>query len=215
MLTPTDNIFCMNTEFWIENWKTNKIGFHQKDFNNHLITFWQQLNILTDSRVFVPLCGKSLDLLWLKQQGHNVLGIELSELAVHDFFAENGLDYIQTQQDDLSRWEAEQLLIWQGDFFNLTTHQMNGVDGVFDRASLVALPTMFRQQYAQHLKNILPGNAQILLITFEYDQSKMDGPPFSVSPAEVQELYKDKYEIKLLFQQVTTSTGANIISATQ
>ncbi len=108
----------MDTDFWIESWSQNRIGFHQKDFNKHLVKFWEQLNIPNDGMVFVPLCGKSLDLLWLKQQGHHVVGIEVSELAVSTFFSENNLDYTQSQQDNLVRWESEQLIIWQGDFFN-------------------------------------------------------------------------------------------------
>ena len=191
----------MDTEFWIESWNQNKIGFHQREFNNHLINFWQQLNISTDSLVFVPLCGKSLDLIWLKQKGHSVHGIELSQLAVQAFFDENNLDYILSQQINLPLWESERLSIWQGDFFNLTRNQLNAVEGVFDRASLVALPLMLRQQYAQHLKNILPHKAQILLVTFEYDQSNRAGPPFSVTQSEIEELYGDRYLINILFQQ--------------
>lgn len=191
----------MDTEFWIESWNQNKIGFHQRDFNNYLINFWRQLNISTDSLVFVPLCGKSLDLIWLKQQGHSVNGIELSQLAVQAFFDENNLDYILSQQINLPLWESERLSIWQGDFFNLTRNQLNAVEGVFDRASLVALPLMLRQRYAQHLKNILPYKAQILLVTFEYDQSKRPGPPFSVTQSEIEDLYGDRYEINILFQQ--------------
>ena len=191
----------MNTEFWLENWKRNKIGFHQQEINSHLVSFWQQLNVVPDCSVFVPLCGKSLDLLWLHQQGHSVLGIEISELAIHDFFIENALNYSRLEQDDFHLWESERLLIWQGDFFNLTASQIRDVAGVFDRASLVALPIELRQKYAHHIKNILPDNAKILLVTFEYDQSKMDGPPFSVSETEVNQLYLDHYEIKLLFKQ--------------
>ena len=191
----------METDFWIESWSQNKIGFHQNDFNKQLVKYWQNLDISADSKAFVPLCGKSLDLLWLKQQGHHVIGVEVSEFAVSTFFSENNLDYTRCQQDDLVQWESGDLFIWQGDFFNLNQHQLNNVEGVFDRASLVALPVMLREKYAQHLKNVLPKNTQILLLTFEYDQTKRVGPPFSVTQAEVQALYGDKYKIKMLFQE--------------
>ncbi|MCX7108355.1 MAG: thiopurine S-methyltransferase [Methylococcales bacterium] len=191
----------MNTEFWIENWKKNKIGFHQQKINSHLISFWKNLTIAPSSHVFVPLCGKSLDLLWLSEQGHNVIGIEISELAVFDFFAENKLTYSTLEKDNFYRWEAEQLTIWQGDFFNLTANHLQDVEGVFDRASLVALPIVLREKYARHLKQILPAKAKILLVTFEYQQSEMNGPPFSVHESEVHELYADHYQIKLLLKK--------------
>lgn len=191
----------MTTEFWLENWKNNKIDFHQQAINSHLLSFWQQLNIALTSSVFVPLCGKSLDLLWLSEQGHNVIGIEISELAICDFFTENRLNYSKLKQDNFYRWKAEQLTIWQGDFFNLKANHLQDVEGVFDRASLVALPIKLRQKYAQHLKQILPIKAKLLLVTFEYQQSEMNGPPFSVHESEVYELYADHYKIKLLLKK--------------
>jgi thiopurine S-methyltransferase len=191
----------MTPEFWLKNWQDNKIGFHQQQTNNHLVTFWQHLNLTPNCRVFVPLCGKSLDLLWLRQQGHSVVGVEISELAVCDFFTENGLNPTTFKLDSFHCHETEHLVLMQGDFFDLTPQHIENVEGVFDRASLVALPIELRQQYAQHLKNILPNTAKILLVTFEYGQAEMTGPPFSVSEAEVHALYGDTYGIELLLKQ--------------
>lgn len=131
----------MNTDYWLESWKQNKIGFHQHEFNDHLSSFWKQLNVGSQSQVLVPLCGKSLDLLWLRQQGHHVIGIEISAIAIGDFFVENKLSFTHRQQNDLQIWESDHLTILQDDFFNLTAHQLLQVEGVFDRAALVALPS--------------------------------------------------------------------------
>jgi len=191
----------MNPEFWLENWQNNKIGFHQLETNRHLISYWHLLNVDSNCRVFVPLCGKSLDLIWLCQQGHYVLGVEVSERAVRDFFSENGITYSKLKQDEFLLCETEHLTILQGDFFNLTANYLQNVKGVFDRASLIALPIELRQKYAHHLKSILPNKAKLLLVTFEYDQSRMNGPPFSVNEAEVKALYQADYEIKLLFNK--------------
>jgi thiopurine S-methyltransferase len=191
----------MTPEFWLQNWQDNKIGFHQQQTNSHLTTFWQHLHLASNCRVFVPLCGKSLDLLWLRQQGHSVVGVEISELAVCDFFTENGLNHTNFELDCFDCHETEHLTLLQGDFFDLTPQHVDNVAGVFDRASLVALPIELRQQYTRHLKSILPDTAKILLVAFEYDQTKMAGPPFSVSEAEVHRLYQDNYGIDLLLNQ--------------
>lgn len=190
----------MNPEFWLQKWQDHAIGFHQAEINNHLRTFWQQLNLAADSRVFVPLCGKSLDLLWLCQQGHHVLGVELSPLAVDDFFTENAIDHTQFVRDCFKCRETKRLTFLQGDFFNLMPEHVAEVAGVFDRAALVALPAELRQQYVQHLKRILPNKAKMLLVSFEYDQAEMSGPPFSVTETEVHALYQDTYTIECLFQ---------------
>lgn len=191
----------MTPEFWLQNWQDNKIGFHQQQTNSHLTTFWQHLNLLPNCRVFVPLCGKSLDLLWLGQQGYSVVGVEISGRAVGDFFTENGLKPNSFELDCFHCHKTEHLTLMQGDFFNLSPQHVDNVGGVFDRASLVALPVELRQQYAQHLKNILPCLAKILLVTFEYNQAEMAGPPFSVRETEVHKLYGDTYGIELLLKQ--------------
>jgi thiopurine S-methyltransferase len=191
----------MNPEFWLENWKQNKIGFHQKITNPYLPAFWQHLETSVNSQVFVPLCGKSIDLLWLRQQGHNVLGVEVSELAANQFFFENEVEHHVSEQDGFICYQAESLTFMQGDFFQLTADHLQDIQGVFDRAALVALPFELRQKYVKHLTNILPNKAKILLIAFEYDQSQMNGPPFSVNEAEIQLLYQARYEIKRLLAQ--------------
>lgn len=191
----------MNPEFWLENWKNNKIGFHQQEINTYLTAFWQQMDVIPNTRVFVPLCGKSLDLIWLCQQGHDVLGVEVSDLAVSQFFSENSLTYSKFKQDGFQHYQTESLAILQGDFFNLTVDHLQDVQGVFDRAALVALPLELRQKYMQHLKNILPDKTKILLVTFEYDQSQMNGPPFSVNETEVNTLFQADDEIELLFNR--------------
>jgi len=146
----------MNPEFWLENWKNNKIGFHQQITNPYLTAFWRQLDFTAGCQVFVPLCNKSLDMLWLCQRGHKVLGVEVSDLAVGNFFYENGLTYNKVKKDGFQHYQAERLAILQSDFFNLTAGHLLDVQGVFDRASLIALPLELRQKYAQHLTNILP-----------------------------------------------------------
>lgn len=191
----------MNPEFWLENWKNNKIGFHQQATNPYLLAFWRQLNFDSDCDVFVPLCGKSLDLIWLNKQGHQVIGVEVSDLAVNSFFAENHLPYKKVKIEDFERFQAERITLFQGDFFKLKADHLVNVQGVFDRGALVALPSALRESYAKHLISILPCKARILLVVFEYDQSEMQGPPFSVSESEVQTLFQNAYDIELLLGQ--------------
>lgn len=148
------------------------------------------------SRIFVPLCGKSRDMLWLRSQNLLVTGVEISPIAVHDFFAENGLEPIVTQQGAFERWECDGLVILLGDFFHLSAADLADCAGVFDRASLIALPPEMRTHYAQHLMSILPPAAPILLITLEYDQREMKGPPFSVQEAEVRGFYEEYYAVE-------------------
>ncbi len=185
----------MKTEFWPERWEKNEIGFHQQEINGHLQTYWQQLKPNPKSQVLVPLCGKSRDMLWLCGQGHHVLGVEISPIAVRDFFEENDLVPHVTQQGPFQRWETDGLAILQGDFFSLAVPDVQEIGAVFDRASLVALPPELRQHYGQHLQKILPSDAGILLVAFEYDQNVMAGPPFSVTENEIHLLYQKSYEI--------------------
>ncbi len=189
----------MHTQFWIERWEKQQIGFHQNEINGYLKKYWDQTRSLyPDSQVFVPLCGKSRDMLWLRDQGHEVMGIELSELAVQDFFAENRLDYEHSEHRHFKTYSSDNIELLHGDFFNLEKDDLSASHLVYDRASLVALPAEMRKQYVDHLTGILPENASILLVTMEYPQAEMTGPPFSVAESEVIELYQDNFNIEKL-----------------
>lgn len=188
----------MQADFWIERWEQNQIGFHQPDINSHLQAFWGRISVPAGSQIFVPLCGKSRDMLWLRSQGFGVIGVELSAIAVRDFFAENALEPTVTTQGAFARWECDGLVILQGDFFALTAAEVADCAGVFDRASLIALPPAMRSRYAQHFLEILPAHAQSLLITLEYDQSEMKGPPFAVHEAEVRGFYEKSCTLERL-----------------
>ena len=180
----------MREDFWHERWKNNEIAFHQNDINPLLQKYWPDFSLNTGAKIFVPLCGKTLDMLWLAQNDFYVLGIELSAIAIKGFFIENNLQYEKINKDRFEIWQADNIEIMCGDFFDLETQHLNSVDAVYDRASLIAFPQDMRNRYVEHQEKVLPGKAETLLITLEYPQHEMNGPPFSVVPDEVNELYK-------------------------
>ncbi len=196
----------MEAQYWLDKWADEKIGFHQSEFNQRLITYWPQVSDLTaqdpsavSSCVFVPLCGKSLDLLWLHQQGHEVLGIELSVIAVEAFFDENDLSYERVDDDQFSRFSgtgsAHGITLLAGDFFGLTPSHVASCNLFYDRASLIAMNPEMRAAYAHHLATLLPPGAQGLLLAISYDQDRMKGPPFSVSDENARQLLGDGFDI--------------------
>jgi len=191
----------MDRDFWHERWQRNEIGFHQQEINAHLQDYWAQLAVPAGGLVFVPLCGKSRDLLWLRARGYRVLGVELSPIAVRDFFSENALTPQITRQGGFERYEADGLVILCGDFFDLTPELLQGVAGVYDRASLIALSPELRTRYAGHNAAILPAAAGTLLVTMEYPQNEMSGPPFAVREDEVRRLYEVRYTVTRLFSK--------------
>ncbi len=188
----------MDKEFWIERWERAEIGFHQDEVNPWLARYWSRIAPAPGSKVFVPLCGKSLDMVWLRKNGHPVVGVELSPLAVESFFDELGVSPSTAHTGRFQQCEADGIRILCGDFFDMTQADLDGVETVFDRASLVALPPEMRQRYAQHMLDILPAGTRTLLVTFEYDQALMSGPPFAVTPDEVHALYDKRARVELL-----------------
>ena len=191
----------MQQEFWLERWKLNQIGFHNQETNRHLKQNWSLLHRPTGSVIFVPFCGKSKDILWLRDQGYQVIGVELSPLAVEAFFIENELSAKTFQQDRFKVFETEGIRIYCGDFFDLTANDLFGVNAVYDRASLVALPPEMRTEYTVKLYQLLQTGTQMLLVAFEYFQHEMQGPPFSIHESEVSVLYENWCEVKLLYSE--------------
>ena len=183
-------------KFWHQKWQAGEIGFHQDGVHKGLEKYWRRLKLKRRSTVFVPLCGKSNDMVYLRERGHDVVGVELSEIAAEQFFTENNLRSMVMPKADFNYHIGNGLTLLQGDFFKLGLSHMRKVRAVYDRAALIALPVDMRTKYAAHLKSILAPETQILLITLEYDQSQMDGPPFNVSEDEVTKLFGEWCEIE-------------------
>ncbi|ANN73174.1 thiopurine S-methyltransferase [Bordetella bronchialis] len=179
----------MDPQFWLERWREGRTHFHQTRITPPLERFWPTLRLAPGSRVLVPLCGKSLDMPWLAARGLRVLGVELSPLAVEQFFDENGLTPQVRRSAMGQHYTAGDIEIIAGDIFDLDAETLRGCAAVFDRAALVALPREMRGPYVRHVYGQLPGDYQGLLITLDYPQHEMDGPPFCVDDEEIQALY--------------------------
>ncbi|HEX5841635.1 MAG TPA: thiopurine S-methyltransferase [Pseudomonas sp.] len=188
----------MHAEFWQARWARSEIGFHLPEVNPYLQRHWPALGLPPGSQVLVPLCGKSLDLAWLAGQGYRVLGVELAQKAVEDFFSEQQLQPQISQVGDLLLYRAAALEIYCGDFFALTAQQLAGCTALYDRAALIALPAEMRARYVAHLTQVLPRGCQGLLVTLDYDQAQMDGPPFAVTDSEVQQLFAPGWQVESL-----------------
>ena len=184
----------MEANFWHNRWQTNQTGWHERAVNPLLITHFPSLNVAPGGRVFVPLCGKSLDLGWFLSRGYDVAGAELSELAVTQLFADLGMEPTRSEVGKHKHFRGEKIDIFVGDLFDLSREILDSVDAVYDRAALVALPEAVRVQYTAHLKAIT-GMAPQLLIGYEYDQTVVAGPPFSVTSEELHRHYSDSYAL--------------------
>ncbi len=193
-------ICIMEHDFWHQRWQDDKLGFHLPEANPLLVQYASRLNLSPGDEVFVPLCGKTLDMTWLREQGYDVVGIELSKIALEAFFKENEIGYRELQAGDFSVYHSLGYTLYGGDFFALNAAALQSCKVVYDRAALVAFPPEMRQRYVQHLKYITPANCPILLITLEYNEGEMDGPPFSLPFEEVVELYGDTFNIEPLHE---------------
>lgn len=185
---------------WLNRWNNNTIGFHLDEVNPNLLEFWSVLSAQPGDNVFVPLCGKSIDMLWLQQQNLQVSGAELSPVAVEAFFTENQIPAEKEQHGLHERWYTEQLQIFLGDFFALPPGFIDA-RYIYDRAALIALPPELQTQYVKQLINIAPNVEEILLSTLSYDISKLQGPPFSVAKEQVQELFEPYFHVELLAEK--------------
>ena len=188
----------MHEDFWQARWARDEIGFHLDEVNPYLLRYWSQLLAQPGERVLVPLCGKTLDLRWLAAQGLQVLGVELSRKAIEDFFAEQGLQPQIEEQGAFVRFRVDAIELWCGDFFALTAADVEQCHLFYDRAALIALPLEMRQRYAAHLQAILPQACRGLLVTLDYPQEQMNGPPFAVPAEQVQAFYDDCWDVRLL-----------------
>jgi thiopurine S-methyltransferase len=188
----------MQANDWHERWQNGRIGFHQGEVARSLTQFWPTLDLPRGSTVFVPLCGKSLDLLWLRDQGHVVVGVELSQIAVESFFMENGILARRETRQGFDEYLAPGLRVLCGSLFDLTPKTLEPCSAIYDRASLIAMPPELQERYVEKLTELSPVGTQTLLITVEYPQHEMSGPPFSVDFLSVGRLYSAHHEVREL-----------------
>lgn len=187
----------MDVSFWKQKWEKNEIAFHKNETNPLLVKYFQALSLTEGSRVFVPLCGKTLDIAWLLANGFRVVGVELIEAAIRQLFTEIGVEPKISGTGEVKHYSAKHIDIFVGDIFTISSKMLGLVDAIYDRAALVALPKEMRQRYTAHLME-MTNKAPQLLITFEYDQSVMEGPPFSISNEEVNQHYRGGYDLTLI-----------------
>lgn len=219
----------MNPEFWQARWQDKRIGFNQPTVNPLLIKYFLSLDLPAGSRVFTPLCGKSIDMVWLVEQGYDVVGVELVESAVQEFFVEQNITptiiehadnpNIRCYQGQLlgkgsSQTLSQNIALWVADIFALTATDIGHIDAVYDRAALIALPTDMRPKYSEQVRQ-LSGNTPQLLLTLNYDQNEWAGPPFSISNEQVQQYYSDHYQITELEGEPSTLNANPEMSVTE
>lgn len=200
----------MDPEFWQQRWRERRIGFHEGRPNDLLVSHAQALG--PPGRVLVPLCGKSEDLAYLSSIGHEVVGIELAETAVVEFFREHDLEAAPTPRGALVERSAKGITLLQGDFFDAGPEDVGAITAFYDRAAIVALPRELRPRYAAHLLELIGSLAQGLVVSFEYPQDRMEGPPFSVGEEELRRYYArvDRLDERLTDGPQSRASGIEI-----
>jgi thiopurine S-methyltransferase len=201
----------MNPEFWQKRWQEGRIGFNQSMVNPLLIEYFNRLNLTAGSRIFVPLCGKSIDMVWLATQGYDVVGVELVETAVQEFFAEQNIEPTVYQQADnpaikyyQGQLSGQTITLWVADIFALAAKDIGSIDAVYDKAALIALPADMRVKYSEQVRKLSNDTSKVdganneitpqLLLTLNYDQRKKNGPPFSINGEQLEQYYSAHYQ---------------------
>lgn len=216
----------MEPKFWQSRWQEGRIGFHKSEVNPLLIEHVNALNLAVGSRVMVPLCGKSVDMAWLTQQGYDVVGIELIESAVQAFFIEQGITPTITESTNSTtkcyrgQLFGQTIELWVADIFALTSKDLGNIKAVYDRAALIALPKEMRTQYSEQIRQLSTSThdnvkALQLLITLKYDQNQKDGPPFSINDEQLRQYYGADYQMTMLDSQSSTFNTASKLSVAE
>lgn len=196
----------MDHTFWLEKWRLNQTGFHEGVPNALLTAHFSQLGVKAGARIFIPLCGKTRDLSWFLSKGFHVVGIELSRMAVEQFFQEENLSPTMSRNCSLECFEAGNITLFCGDIFDLRQPVLGHIDAVYDRAALIALPPAMRKRYAAHVISITQTAPQFL-VTLNYDQSLYSGAPFAVADDEVHALYGTAYPSLVPAERIEAAGG--------
>ena len=191
----------MHSNQWLDRWKQDRIGFHEPVVNPYLVHYLPRFNLSPGDTIFLPLCGKALDIAWLAEKGFQVIGVELSEIAIGSFFEEHKMNYQKFESDRFVLYKSGNINLLQGDYFSLRAEDLSGCKLVYDRASLIAIDAEHRAQYCEHMRFITPDDTGMLLVTLDYEQALMEGPPYAVARHEVERHYQSHYAIEVMEQK--------------
>ena len=181
---------------WRQRWQDNNIGFHQADVNPLLLQFLPALNLQPGAKVFVPFCGASVDMTYLVQQGYQVIGSEISELACEQYFSESNVEYQLLEKEGFKLYQSRNIQLYCGDHYQLQPEWFGDVCAVYDRAALIAVEPMLRKQYIEKLQQLIPGYVG-LLVTVNYADNGKSGPPFNISAQQAKRLFAPMYPKKI------------------
>lgn len=200
----------MENNYWLDKWKKNDIAFHEQCVNADLITYINELNLKPGDYIFVPLCGKTKDILWLAEKGFHVIGVELSLIACNDFFTELNTKPHITKQSNFTKYQYNNIELLCGDLFNLTSFDLPNIHAVYDCKALIALPSDLRKNYVDHIVACVGTKIRILLFTRETN-CQVKPPPFPVNQAEINLLYGSYFDVQLLKHTTMTDIPERLI----
>jgi thiopurine S-methyltransferase len=198
-------------DYWQNKWQADDIGFHKGEANPTLLRFFPDLELEVGDQVFVPLCGKSLDMKWLLDQGYDVVGVELSEIAIKTFFEEHDLVYDSYDFPGYVVYEGDHIKLLQGDIFNLDLDATGECQGFYDRAALIALPPQLRQKYVDRVCAVLEPGAKGIVSSVDYTSPEEVGPPFNITVDQFQKLYK-KFDMDLVGENLKATAPKKLIA---
>lgn len=191
----------MELSYWQSRWQKDNTGWHMDVVYPQLPKLWPGLSLKNKARVFVPLCGKSLDIKWLAEQGNHVIGMDVSRKALHELMDIFPQSFSEDSSHGFTIYRSESVELWEGDFLKLPAEKIPDPDVIYDKASIIALPPEMRKRYAQKLLEFCGKQTRILLQTFVYNQSEMSGPPFSVDEKEIEQLFGHRFKSILLHEE--------------
>lgn len=186
----------MEKEFWLNVWQGGVLGFHRNEYHPKLIQNLKKIKLPENARSFVPLCGKSLDMIYLLSLGQKVSAIEICPIAVNSFFEENNIHFNKSQKENLTLFHNDELNIYCGDYFELEKSSLGQIDFVYDRASNIALPPDMRKKYYKKMAELTNEGTQFLILNFEHSSDTYQGPPFAVFPEEIEKEYGQYFDLE-------------------
>ena len=94
-------------------------------------------------RIFVPMCGKTPDMLWLAEQGHAITGVEINARYIKAFFREADLEYTlrseqftATKKVNVYEAKGKDITLYQCDIFDYNVEVSGQFDAIWDQSAI-------------------------------------------------------------------------------
>lgn len=156
-------------------------------------------------RMFVPMCGKTHDMLWLADKGHAITGAEINARYIKAFFRDAELEYTLRSEQitpkkkvNVYKAKGKDITLYQCDIFDYSVGVSGQFDAIWDQSALPVINEMGAKrlkEYTSLMQSLLKPDGRHMVEVCKHGANFVDSKM-------LKSLFGDKSDIRYLGEEL-------------